>query len=50
MEKENLEALKELNYAELNKRQEEKLRQLELNFNTEFGKDFYFMVMERKNN
>lgn len=42
-----LEGFKELKYANLDKGQEEKLRQFERKFNEEFGMDSYFMVMER---
>jgi hypothetical protein len=48
MEHKYMDVLKELNYADLSKEQELKLRELEKEFNNEFGKDFYFMVMERK--
>lgn len=47
MEKKELEALKELEYAKLNRDQETELRQFELKFNNEFEKDYYFMVMKR---
>jgi hypothetical protein len=48
MDKKELEALEELEYAKLNRDQEIELREMELKFNTEFGKDFYFMVMDRE--
>jgi hypothetical protein len=50
LKKKELEILGEVEYAKLNKEQENKLRQLEQNFNAEFGKDFYFMVMKKDKN
>ncbi|SHI09654.1 hypothetical protein SAMN02745196_02812 [Clostridium collagenovorans DSM 3089] len=38
---------KELNYAKLKNDQEEKLRNVERNFNEEFGTDYYFMVVKK---
>lgn len=38
---------KELNYAKLKNDQEEKLRNVESNFNEEFGTDYYFMVVRK---
>ncbi|SHJ62046.1 hypothetical protein SAMN02745975_02490 [Geosporobacter subterraneus DSM 17957] len=47
MQEQYLNSLKELNYAHLTKDQEERLRELEKQFNNDFGKQAYFMVMER---
>lgn len=47
MDQKFTDSLKELNFAELPKEQEERLRDLEKQFNNEFGKDYYFMVMRR---
>lgn len=47
MDQKYMNSLKELNFAELSKEQEERLREFEKQFNNEFGKDFYFMVMNR---
>lgn len=47
MDKKYLKSFENIDLANLNKEQEEKLRQLETQFNTEFGKDFYFMVMDK---
>lgn len=47
MDKKYLKSFENIDLANLNKEQEEKLRQLEIQFNTEFGKDFYFMVMDK---
>ncbi|GLC32163.1 polynucleotide phosphorylase [Clostridium omnivorum] len=47
MDKKYLKSFESIDLANLNKEQEEKLRQLEIQFNTEFGKDFYFMVMDK---
>jgi hypothetical protein len=47
MKNDNLDAFKELKYANLDKDQESKLREFEKKFNEEFGMDSYFMVMER---
>lgn len=38
---------KELKYADLGETQEKKMRELEIQFNNEFGTDFYFMVMKQ---
>lgn len=38
---------KELNYAKLKNDQEEKLKNVERNFNEEFGTDYYFMVVKK---
>jgi hypothetical protein len=43
-----LRAFKDLDYANLGANQEAKLRQLERQFNEEFGTDFYFMVMKQE--
>lgn len=48
MDNDKLESLKELEYAELPESQEKRLRELETQFNNEFGREYYFMVMERK--
>jgi hypothetical protein len=37
----------ELEYANLSKNQEERLKDLEKQFNSEFAMDCYFMVMDR---
>ena len=42
------ESLKGMAYANLTKEQEERLRELERQFNTEFGEAYYFMVMARE--
>lgn len=47
MQEQYLDSLKELNYANLTKDQEECLREFEKQFNKDFGKQTYFMVMER---
>lgn len=47
MNKEAAESVKELNYANLDKQQEERLRELEKNFNNEFSTELYLMAMER---
>jgi hypothetical protein len=43
-----LDKLEELEYAELEERQEKRLRELEKTFNDEFETDYYFMVMKRQ--
>jgi hypothetical protein len=48
MDNEKLESLNELEYAQLPESQERRLRELEKQFNNEFGKDYYFMIMKRK--
>lgn len=47
MEKKFVNSAKELDYADLAKDQEEKLREFEKEFNNEFGTDYYFMVVKR---
>lgn len=47
MNKDYLEGLKSLDYANLNPEEEEKLREFEKKFNKEFDSSFYFMVMKR---
>ncbi|AOT68871.1 polynucleotide phosphorylase [Geosporobacter ferrireducens] len=47
MQEQYLNPLKALNYANLTEDQEERLREFEKQFNTDFGKQTYFMVMER---
>lgn len=47
MDKKYLQGFENIDMATLNKEQEENLRKLETQFNTEFGKDFYFMVMAK---
>lgn len=47
MEQKYLNSLKELRFADLPKNQEERLREMEKQFNNEFNQDFYFMVMQR---
>lgn len=42
-----LKAFKDLGYANLGTEEENRLRQLEKQFNEEFGTDFYFMVMKQ---
>jgi hypothetical protein len=46
------ESLQEMHYASLSGDQEKRLRELERQFNNEFGTSIYFMVMDRdkKNN
>lgn len=39
--------LKELQYAQLSKNQEQKLKDLETQFNSEFAMNCYFMVMDK---
>ncbi len=47
MDKQYLEPLQSLNYANLTKEEEEKLRDLEKTFNTQYDKEVYFMVMKK---
>jgi hypothetical protein len=47
MQQQYLDSLKVLNFADLSQEQEKNLRNLEQKFNSEFGKDVYFMVMEK---
>jgi hypothetical protein len=47
MDKEFIESVKELNYADLDKKQEDKLREIEKQFNEEFGTEYYLMAMKR---
>lgn len=42
-----LESVKELNYAELNKNQEDRLKDMEKQFNKEFDTNYYLMAMKR---
>jgi len=42
-----LNSVKDLNYAELKNNQETKLREVEKQFNQEFGTEFYLMAMEK---
>jgi hypothetical protein len=48
MDKKYLDPLKELDFANLSKAQEERLRDFENKFNNEFGLDYYFMVMKKE--
>lgn len=48
MDKQYLDPIRELNYANLSKEQEERLRDLEKRFNSEFGVNYYFMVMKNE--
>lgn len=48
MEKMHLENIEKLNYASLDETKEKRLRELEKKFNSEFGTDYYFMVMNNK--
>ncbi|MDP4091029.1 MAG: polynucleotide phosphorylase [Bacillota bacterium] len=48
MNQEFLQSISELNYAELDKAQEEKLRELEKQFNEEYGTAYYLIVMDRE--
>lgn len=48
MDNENLQSLNEMEFADLPKAQEERLRELEKQFNNEFGLDYYFIVMDRR--
>lgn len=41
------EGLNELTYADLGEPQERKMRELEKQFNNEFGTEYYFMVMKK---
>ena len=47
IEQKYMNSIKELQFADLPKNQEERLRDLEKQFNNEFNQDFYFMVMKR---
>ncbi|GEM_PF-1582586 len=47
MDNQFLNPLKELNYAALSSEQESKLREFEKQFNSDYGTEVYFMVMER---
>ncbi|MDF2547979.1 polynucleotide phosphorylase [Anaerosolibacter sp.] len=47
MQQQYLDSLKVLNFADLSEDQEKNLRDLERKFNNEFGKEVYFMVMEK---
>jgi hypothetical protein len=38
---------KNLEYADLKNTQEERLREMELQFNNEFGTDYYLMVVKK---
>lgn len=42
-----LQSIKEMEYANLGKDQEVKLRDIEKDFNNEFGTDYYLMAMKR---
>ena len=42
-----LESVKELNYAELDKNQEDRLKDMEKQFNKEFDTNYYLMAMKR---
>lgn len=42
-----MESLKKLDYADLNDTQERRLKELESNFNAEFGTKYYFMAMDK---
>jgi hypothetical protein len=46
MDSKFMNSLGPLDYANLSENQENKLRDLEKQFNDEFGTSFYFMVME----
>ncbi|OPJ64150.1 polynucleotide phosphorylase [Clostridium oryzae] len=48
MQEKYIEPLTKLEYAPLEKNQEEKLRDFERKFNEEFGTAFYFMVMRKE--
>ncbi|MCT4621673.1 MAG: polynucleotide phosphorylase [Marinisporobacter sp.] len=47
MQNQHLNALKELDYANLSKEEQDQLRDLEHQFNNNIGKQVYFMVMEK---
>lgn len=47
MQEQYIKPLRELNYANLSHEQETKLKELEKQFNTNLGKEVYFMVMEK---
>jgi hypothetical protein len=47
MQQQYLDSLKVLNFADLSDDQEKQLRDVERKFNNEFGKEVYFMVMEK---
>lgn len=47
MDNEFLSPLRELKYATLSSEQENKLREFEKQFNSDFDTQVYFMVMER---
>lgn len=42
-----MDSLEGLEYAPLSREQENRLRELEKQFNNEFGTSFYFMAMDR---
>jgi hypothetical protein len=46
MDNKFMNSLKPLDYANLSETQENRLRELEKQFNNEFGTSLYFMVME----
>lgn len=48
MEQKHLNSLKELNLAGLTDNQANKLRDVEKQFNHEFGTDYYFIVMNKE--
>ncbi len=48
MNRKETEALKEINYANLNSDQERKLRDFESRFNSEFGEDYNILVMKKE--
>ncbi|QZY56224.1 polynucleotide phosphorylase [Crassaminicella profunda] len=47
MQDQYLNSLKELDYANLTKEEQDQLRELENKFNNNINKQVYFMVMER---
>ena len=49
MNSEHLEKLKPMEYADIEGQQLKRLRDLETEFNEEFGTEFYFMVMKKGN-
>ncbi len=47
MQQQYLDSLKVLDFANLSEDQERQLRDLERSFNNDFGREVYFMVMEK---
>jgi hypothetical protein len=47
MDNKRLEVLKNVEYANLNREQQARLKEFESRFNSEFGEDFNIMVMKK---